>query len=87
MLAVSQDHYAMDVVYPPGRFPYDRRKVGTRYAFFIIRTLANPDDPKDIANWFPIVAGWNYTVRLYRPRKAALDGSGKLPGTATDRVT
>ncbi|HJZ53827.1 MAG TPA: DUF1214 domain-containing protein [Gemmataceae bacterium] len=27
----------------------------------------------------PIVAGWNYTVRLYRPRKEVLDGTWKFP--------
>jgi hypothetical protein len=25
------------------------------------------------------VKGWNYTMRLYRPRKEILDGSWKLP--------
>jgi hypothetical protein len=30
-------------------------------------------------NCLPIVKGWNYTVRLYRPRKEILDGSWKLP--------
>ncbi|WP_083199242.1 DUF1254 domain-containing protein [Rhizobium sp. AC44/96] len=32
-----------------------------------------------IANCLPIVPGWNYTVRLYRPREAILDGSWKFP--------
>jgi hypothetical protein len=30
-------------------------------------------------NCIPIVEGWNYTVRLYRPRKEILDGSWKFP--------
>jgi hypothetical protein len=30
-------------------------------------------------NYLPVMAGWNYTVRLYRPRKAILDGSWKFP--------
>jgi len=34
---------------------------------------------KDTANCLPIMAGWNYTVRLYRPRKEILDGTWKLP--------
>src|SRR6187549_1438232 len=29
MLTVSQDHYAIEVVYGPGRFTYDRQQVGT----------------------------------------------------------
>ena len=32
-----------------------------------------------IPNCLPIVPGWNYTVRLYRPRGEILDGSWKFP--------
>lgn len=32
-----------------------------------------------IANCLPVVEGWNYTVRLYRPRQAILDGSWQFP--------
>jgi hypothetical protein len=32
-----------------------------------------------IPNCLPITKGWNYTVRLYRPREAILDGSWKFP--------
>ena len=34
---------------------------------------------KETPNCLPIAEGWNYTVRLYRPRKEILDGSWKLP--------
>jgi len=34
---------------------------------------------KDVANCLPIMPGWNYTVRSYRPRKALLDGSWEFP--------
>lgn len=34
---------------------------------------------KETANCLPITGGWNYTVRLYRPRQEILDGSWKLP--------
>ena len=30
-------------------------------------------------NCLPIVKGWNYIVRLYRPRKEILDGTWKFP--------
>jgi hypothetical protein len=30
-------------------------------------------------NCLPIVKGWNYIVRLYRPREAILNGSWKFP--------
>lgn len=32
-----------------------------------------------IANCLPIMPGWNYTVRLYRPRPEILNGSWKFP--------
>ena len=31
------------------------------------------------ANWLPIVRGWNYTVRLYRPRATILSGAWTFP--------
>ena len=36
-------------------------------------------DPKGATNFLPVTAGWNYTVRLYRPRKEILGGSWKFP--------
>jgi len=36
-------------------------------------------DPANASNFLPIVQGWNYTVRLYRPRKEILDGTWKFP--------
>jgi hypothetical protein len=35
----------------------------------------------NIPNCLPIVEGWNYTVRLYRPRAEILNGSWKFPET------
>ncbi|WP_371135810.1 hypothetical protein [Reyranella sp.] len=32
-----------------------------------------------IPNCLPIMDGWNYTVRLYRPRSRILDGTWKFP--------
>jgi hypothetical protein len=33
----------------------------------------------NVPNCLPIMPGWNYTVRLYRPRAEILDGSWKFP--------
>ncbi len=30
-------------------------------------------------NWIPISPGWNYVVRMYRPRRPILDGTWKFP--------
>ena len=48
MQVISQDHYTTEVVYAPGTFTYTKEKVGTRYVFIIIRTLANPVDAADM---------------------------------------
>ena len=45
---ISEDHYTIEVVYAPGRFSYTKDKVGTRYVFLLVRTLANPEDPADL---------------------------------------
>ena len=37
-------------------------------------------NPKSI-NYLPITNGWNYAVRMYKPRRAILDGSWKFPNT------
>lgn len=39
--------------------------------------FGGPDD--QAANYLPIVKGWNYMVRLYRPRAEILDGTWKFP--------
>jgi hypothetical protein len=32
-------------------------------------------------NYLPIVKGWNYLVRLYRPHQEVIDGTWKFPET------
>ncbi|WP_370045181.1 MULTISPECIES: DUF1214 domain-containing protein [Salipiger] len=46
---VSEEHSIPPTVYGPGFFEYTREMMGTRYAFCIIRTFADPNDPDDIA--------------------------------------
>ena len=36
--------------------------------------------PGKLPNCVPILKGWNYMVRLYRPRAEVLDGRWKFPG-------
>lgn len=33
----------------------------------------------DAPNCLPITPGWNYVLRMYRPRKEILDGTWKIP--------
>ena len=50
MMALNEDHYVIgNVEYQAGSYTYDRKKVGTRYVFIALRTLVDPNDPKDLA--------------------------------------
>ncbi len=42
-------------------------------------TIQFGGDARTVKNYLAITPGWNYTVRLYRPRKEILDGAWKLP--------
>lgn len=42
-------------------------------------TVRFGDHPNDLPNVIPITEGWNYLVRLYRPRPEVLDGSWEFP--------
>ena len=44
-----------------------------------IRSIAVRVIHMKIANCLPIMKGWNYTVRLYRPRAEILNGSWTFP--------
>ena len=49
MEIISEDHYAIDVVYGPVNYNCTKERVGTRYAAVAIRTFADPRNPADIA--------------------------------------
>lgn len=57
------------------------------YSFNSVTSKRNADgsvtihfggDPEQ-SNYFPLVKGWNYIVRQYRPRKEILEGKWKVP--------
>ena len=48
MQVISEDHYVPMVVYNAGAHTLTREKVGTRYAAVAVRTLVDPNDPKDV---------------------------------------
>lgn len=45
-------------------------------------TVRFGDYPPEVPNALPITDGWNYTVRLYRPRAEVVDGRWKFPSLA-----
>jgi hypothetical protein len=49
MQVIDEDQYTPMVVYEPGDVTLTREKIGTRYVLTAIRTLVDPNDPKDIA--------------------------------------
>ncbi|MET0588373.1 MAG: DUF1254 domain-containing protein [Novosphingobium sp.] len=49
IMIVNQDHYIPQVAYGAGEYTIDKQKLGTRYALVGIRTLVDPNDPKDVA--------------------------------------
>jgi para-nitrobenzyl esterase len=46
--AINQDHYVIDIIHAPGRKTFTKESAGTRYAYFIVRTLTNASDPRDV---------------------------------------
>ncbi|RUM95107.1 DUF1254 domain-containing protein [Pseudaminobacter arsenicus] len=47
--AFNQDHYVVgNVLYDPGSYTFDTRKVGTRYMLVGIRTLVDPNDVQEV---------------------------------------
>lgn len=49
MQTVTEDHYSPPTVYAPAGVTLTRDVVGTRYVMVIVRTLADPQDPADLA--------------------------------------
>jgi hypothetical protein len=48
LLIINEDAYSPAVVYAPGRYTYEKQKIGTRYMSAVIRTLVDPQNPQDI---------------------------------------
>lgn len=47
LLVLSEDHYIKHVSYGPGPVTLTRDKVGTRYAYVMVRTFMDPNDATD----------------------------------------
>jgi hypothetical protein len=81
---VPVDGFWSVIVYDKtGYIPQNDRKV---YSFNNLTAKPDADGSVTIqfggdasGNCIPIVPDWNYTVRLYRPRKEILDGTWKFP--------
>jgi hypothetical protein len=45
---INEDQYTPMVAYGKGTYPLSKETIGTRYVITAVRTLVNPDDPKDL---------------------------------------
>ncbi|MFY9840083.1 MAG: DUF1254 domain-containing protein, partial [Xanthobacteraceae bacterium] len=48
MQVIDEDEYTPMVVYGGGSYTLDRQQIGTRYVMTAVRTLVDPNDPKDV---------------------------------------
>ncbi len=48
LIVISEDQYTPAVVYSAGRYTYAKEQIGTRYLMLALRTLVDPNDPKDL---------------------------------------
>lgn len=48
MQVIDEDEYTPMVVYGAGSHTLDRQQIGTRYVITAVRTLVDPNDPKDV---------------------------------------
>lgn len=46
---INEDQYTYGVFYKPGNYTLTRQDIGTRYVVTAVRTLVDPNDPKDAA--------------------------------------
>lgn len=78
MQLINEDHYVVgDVIYDAGTYTYDKDKAGTRYLLVGIRTLVDPNDPKDVAQ----------VHALQDATKATQQSQGKFEAPAWDAAS
>jgi len=63
LMIINQDHYTPFVVYGPKPLKLTQQNVGSRYAFVAVRTLADPNDPKDLAEAHKLQDGIQITQK------------------------
>ena len=48
LMPLSQDHDIYPGLNAPGTYTFKESEIGTRYILFVVRTLCDPNDPKDM---------------------------------------
>ncbi len=49
LMPISQNHDIYRGLNAPGKYTFNQEEIGTRYMVFVVRTLADPNDDKDMA--------------------------------------
>ncbi len=49
LMPISQNHDIYPGLNAPGKYTFKQKEVGTRYMVFVVRTFADPGNPKDMA--------------------------------------
>jgi len=96
MQVLDEDEYTPHVFYGQGTHTFTRREIGTRYVLLALRTLVEPNDPKDLAAVHALqdaieveqpggpgrfeVPGWD-PVSQKKVRQALLSLADTLPDT------
>lgn len=95
LLVLSEDHYIKHVSYGPGPVTLTQDKIGTRYAYVMVRTFMDPNDAKDrqsaaalqdriaVSQTVPgrfEVPDWDQEQRM-AVRTALLAGARHMPGS------
>lgn len=77
LLIISEDHFAPSVTYAPGPHTFTKEQIGTRYMVAAVRTLVDPNDPKDVAE----------VHALQDQIKATQKGTGKFEAPNWDQAS
>jgi hypothetical protein len=73
LMPISQDHDVYRGLNAPGTYTFKQSEVGTRYMIFVIRTLCDPNDPKDMERAHKLQNG----VRVSQTDKGNISGLQK----------
>ena len=70
LLLISQNHDIYPAYYAPGKWTFSEKEIGTRYIMFVIRTFADPNNPKDMEKAHKI----QDAVKVIQKDKGSLSG-------------
>ncbi len=70
LMPISEDHDIYRGLNAPGTYTFKQSKVGTRYMVFVVRTLCDPNDPKDMERAHKLQDG----IKVFQKDKGDMSG-------------